>query len=279
MSTTERPSLLSPARGSIFLTRQASNESLTSDDPQRTVRPSLSPSFRSMRMNKLTRALIFSWNEFLCPSTYIRKLEQTNLLDPSAFDNVSARLDRQIVSVLTQAQHLGHVYVLVEDVAPSFERLCHTFFPRVLCLKQQRSIRFLCADEPYTADTYGHMVYSICSKSSRLKDANGISLTVFGHESLRLACLHLANSFPHVLPKVIRATRKEPNFQQVSADLIALRERLESIITSPKAVDMPVRPVARRSLSPPQHQHQQQQQQQLHSHQSYGVSQRFSISV
>ncbi|OQR93825.1 hypothetical protein THRCLA_08337 [Thraustotheca clavata] len=212
-------------------------------------------SFADYRTTKMTEALVFSWNYFLCPSYTLQQemhiavnsgYQSSNRL--ANLHKACAQLDPEIASTLYYARSLGYLYVLVENSLDDFQAQLDTFFPKTarLIADARSNIQLACALKSTQLQfMYEHLLYSICTKSARLQ-LSTISLTVFGPEELRLACLTIARSLTTVVPKTIRTTSDGPaSFVQVNQRLYMVRQHLEGIVMHDTAMDMPMRPIAR----------------------------------
>ncbi|KDO24930.1 hypothetical protein SPRG_09574 [Saprolegnia parasitica CBS 223.65] len=197
---------------------------------------------------KTTEALVFSWSHFLCPSAAIAHDLQFASYHSSrrlaSLHRDCALLDPVIVATLLDARRLGYLYILVECPLDDFQTTLATFFPKTAALIQcdASHIQLACALKPASLTfTYEHLLYSICAKSARLQHAS-ISLTVFGPEELRHACLTIARALATVVPKAIRTAGGTPSFVQVHDRLGMVRQHLEGIVRR----DAPsLRPTAR----------------------------------
>ncbi|OQR87274.1 hypothetical protein ACHHYP_09306 [Achlya hypogyna] len=205
-------------------------------------------SFADVRLSKMTEALVFSWNHFLCPSGALAHELQFAHLHSSRrlaqLHRSCALLDPVIVSTLVEARRWGYLYVLVESNLEEFQATLATFFPRTAQLVQCEAshIQLACALKPASLEfTYEHLLYSLCTKSARLQRST-VSLTVFGPDELRHASLTIARALPSVVPKAIRTADAAPSFAQVHDRLRMVRAHLEGIVLH----DAPqLRPMAR----------------------------------
>ncbi|EQC28216.1 hypothetical protein SDRG_14040 [Saprolegnia diclina VS20] len=259
-SGTQSGTSISPTRASITFPFPAHAASTTMSSPTSSSRSSRSSSSMSEPSRRysfadqthsrklMTEALVFSWNHFLCPSTAIAHDLQFASYHSSrrlaSLHRDCALLDPAIVATLLDARRLGYLYVLVECPLDDFQTTLATFFPKTAALIQcdASHIQLACALKPASLTfTYEHLLYSICAKSARLQQSS-ISLTVFGPEELRHACLTIARALSTVVPKAIRTAGGTPSFAQVHDRLGMVRQHLEGIVRR----DAPsLRPTAR----------------------------------
>ncbi|OQR87269.1 hypothetical protein ACHHYP_09308 [Achlya hypogyna] len=184
-------------------------------------------------------AIVFSWNNFLCPNAWIH---QNRVRAPvhASVAQAFAEIDAAIVELLLLAQEYGTVFVLCEDSAAYIEDLCATFFPRCAALfaapELHANIQLLCAAQEATAQWYSHMLHSIVTTSPRLRGSS-VVLSCFGPDALRAACMENTKHLS-ILPKVVRSNVVLPTPAQVFEQLSLLRMHLVATVTQNCAMDV-----------------------------------------
>ncbi|OQR93822.1 hypothetical protein THRCLA_08335 [Thraustotheca clavata] len=184
-------------------------------------------------------AIVFSWNNFLCPNAWIHQNNLRQPLHPN-LQQAFAELDVSIVQLLMQAQTYGTVFILCEDSAAYIEDLCANFFPRCAALfatsAMQSQIQLLCAAQEANSQWYSQMLHSICTTSPRLRGSS-VVLTCFGHDALRSACLENTKHLS-ILPKVIRSNVVLPTIAQTFEQIALVQQHLMATVTHNSAMDV-----------------------------------------
>ncbi|KDO16426.1 hypothetical protein SPRG_18050 [Saprolegnia parasitica CBS 223.65] len=176
---------------------------------------------------------IVSWNDFLCPTTFLSKRKSNQHVTKTAFANLDASIER----ILLHAKQFGTVFVLCEDKAATIEALCHKWLPRTARLfsapELHSQIHLICAATAITPTWHAQIVYSICSP--RLHAGN-IVLAVCGSARLRASCLEVAKYVP-VVPKIFAATEAAPSVNQATNLSRIVADNLSKAMQHPGPLD------------------------------------------
>ncbi|EQC28709.1 hypothetical protein SDRG_13582 [Saprolegnia diclina VS20] len=177
-------------------------------------------------------ATVLGWDDFLCPSTW---LHQTHAIHPNQLTHPAlqlhlANLDVAIVSLLTQAETLGPVFVVAKDVHAT-HALCVAFFPQTLALLSSSSVCVVSASTTILDDICAAVLHVSTSVFAPAK-----SLIVAGHASWRQTCASLCAP---VLRKVIASGHTTPSVDEAHESVQRLsRGLLQVVAAHTTALDM-----------------------------------------
>ncbi|OQS01860.1 hypothetical protein THRCLA_05691 [Thraustotheca clavata] len=185
--------------------------------------------------------LIFAWNDFLCPTTYLSQRKWNNHLQKSEKASF-AKLDNEIERILIEASRMGLVFVLCESNAATIESLCHKFLPRTTSLfsskQHQSKIHLICAATAITPKWHAQIIHSICTRNPYLVNSN-IMMIVCGRDVHRSSLLEVAKYVP-MLPKVVKSSQLQPTITQAATMLKSITECLSVAVNHTESLDLSI---------------------------------------